>query len=152
MAEGKWKLLPCGGGNCCSVAPSITCTNCSSNTGPGEYKVVLAGVSNGTCSSCGSYDGTYILPFSFEAFGRCEWTIRITPLCGFEFEDLVVRVFPDQSVDIVLIGSGSVIILAGTESFFPDDPDCLDFVDHSFNLGSLGTCANAGTAELTALV
>lgn len=68
---------------CCSGTPSpviCTCTNCPSGSAQTWELVSIAGVTNGSCGSCTSYNGTNI---QFLHSTGCQWFPSAAGLCGF---------------------------------------------------------------------
>lgn len=73
------------GCRCCNL-----CRWCTSSPPTGRFQVTLPTITNGTCSSCAGYAGTYVLDFLIDGtsdpptnFQSCFWNYDIpSPLCG----------------------------------------------------------------------
>lgn len=98
-----------GCGPCCGV---VKCANCNAGQTMEQVQVVLAGIANGTCSNCGTYNGTFILD-RFGGSGSCCWTVFVPsgPYCdpGAGQSDLVsfaVNIGASNNVYVTLPSSG----------------------------------------------
>lgn len=65
------------GANCCNCLPGTTCCAClTRSTLRQSWTMTISGITNGTCSSCSQYNGTFILYWNYD----CHWTDwRATP-------------------------------------------------------------------------
>ncbi len=70
--------------------PCQQCGHCIVNTAALTYQAVITGIANGTCSSCGSLNGTWVLPncghYQTPSLRResdvCLYNVKFTALCG----------------------------------------------------------------------
>jgi hypothetical protein len=58
----------------CSTCGVFCNAACNDNTSPAYYQVVISGMANGSCGSCASYDGTYIL---HQTSSDCAWRYNL---------------------------------------------------------------------------
>ncbi len=69
-------------GACCC----LTCANCSSGTATQQYQIEISGLANGVCTSCASFNGTWVVDFLGDGelpFLSCRWWGSIgTTLAG----------------------------------------------------------------------
>jgi hypothetical protein len=72
---------------CCCGNP---CLNCSGGSAAhANVQVVIAGITNGLCSSCASWNGTFILVQQTPAT-PCAWQLAITRVCLANLVNLVL--------------------------------------------------------------
>jgi hypothetical protein len=73
--------MPFGGMGpaCCCRTPGV-CTYCSdAATVPSQFSVTFTGISNNTCSDCGTLNDTYVLDWVSD----CTWQVDFSDICGF---------------------------------------------------------------------
>ena len=60
-----------------------SCPACRSGA-PYQWKVTLTGISNGTCGTCNSLNGDYVLSWNGTGLdGSCTWLLTFAPICTF---------------------------------------------------------------------
>lgn len=69
------------------------CTACKRCTYAYEYEVMIAGVTNDTCGSCGSLNATYILP---NVAASCCHRLTYTGPCGVVLLEACIDVFEED--------------------------------------------------------
>jgi len=80
---GLWMPWYTGLGELC-VPCYKPCSLCLNGQAPKQVQIVLAGVTNGTCSDCGDINGTYTLDWVGIISGTCSWKyIPPNAPCGF---------------------------------------------------------------------
>ena len=57
---------------------TVLCNLCYGGTASDEVVITIAGLSNNSCGSCASYNGSFVLPYS----GSCGWVETWTNLIG----------------------------------------------------------------------
>jgi len=75
-------------------SPCVCCDNCTMSE---DYEIVLAGITNGTCSSCGDLNATYIVT----SVGTCSHELSDALACGFDRLDLSSSCLGSGDADIL---------------------------------------------------
>lgn len=72
---------------CCGVPGYGACTYCSGsgNNAPQYMTVEISGMADGTCSSCESYDGTYVCSAQLD---NCLFRVATVSHCGTSYVDI----------------------------------------------------------------
>lgn len=145
-------VLPCtaGSGTCaCTGSPTATitssdtqclpiCPNCS-NPLPETITVQLAGITNGTCSSCATFNAVFVLTRTFDTFygGPCKANYFLT-VCGVIWEVSILMATPSCIIEIKLDGTDATTRAASWQrSLAPGCPavaDCVQQIENMINV------------------
>ena len=125
--------------------PSLCDCTAAPNGVPYQFKVTLSGTTNGTCTTCSSLNGDYILTYQ----GSCVWNVNLTPaICGWRQITLSVS----QNAD------GILKLQVQLPGFIPTDTYAIASVDSSladtYTLSlstSSGVCTLPSTITVRAL-
>ena len=143
IQDGKIRVkdgqLVIGPDDSCCCSPCAYC----SGTLPMQLQLDVSGVTNGTCGSCTSINGTYVLDY-YEPNG-CYWQYAIGTICGLS----VCNAFIHPTFGVVVNIATLQFILSGSPPW-----DCASFDGLTIpwnNLGDLNCSAASATVTLTAL-
>lgn len=90
MAGGYWKKKCCPRSSSSSKSFSSSstgigdCTLCLNNVRPNRLQIDISNLANGTCSSCGSFNGSYIVTITGTnrcGLLGCKWELSIPTVC-----------------------------------------------------------------------
>lgn len=154
--------------NCPGVLGITSCSYCSpNNTAAYTYKIVLAGITNGGCSSCSSLNGTYYCTPATPGVGvqACVWRFTTPSICSItwaiEFQAGVQAgafgpgSMGDSIAGVVVDTNGADGVSQWWLVFGASPPNCTTDVNGSipFFLSGVSNCNfSSATATVTALV
>jgi hypothetical protein len=138
---------------CCPTTPPayFRCVNCSGagDNAPEYMTVYVAGIENGSCSSCATYNGTFLIGLNPGL--ECAWQSGfLDSPCGtaanWFVQVNVTLVGSDYIVSVyVRIDSGTTVF-AWQKNYGTAKPDCLEFVGLSVPYVSTAGSLCGGTA------
>jgi hypothetical protein len=96
-----------GQAGCFCCAPAAACSKCSGTT-PSEYLVEIAGVVEGTCGVCASLNASYVLAFTSDSGGVCNWDLVVSPtICNIDSVFVDHSAFPFTGTTVSVSDSGA---------------------------------------------
>jgi hypothetical protein len=104
----------------------VPCAKCSQGSAPLVVQVALAGITNGTCTTCAALNGTYVLAYKTTAAGYAVWELAFPAVCSLfthvQFKLKCGTVSgPDLSVLVANSAFGRILGWTGT---LPAAADC----------------------------
>jgi hypothetical protein len=160
LALAAW--YPCCGGTTIELGECASCSGSGDNA-PRYLTVTFSGWADSSCTSCASYDGTYVVDGPITTgLGYCSWTWTRTPgtVCGCDSESLEVQMgygYPLYGMRVIFTQTeGAQTNVYRWRNTFYAAPDCLDWDAYSvaYESRSVGitttgfSCANSGATCL----
>lgn len=148
-----------------SFSSEDSCGFCTDSLAPHTFQVVIAGVTNSTCTSCASLNATYIL--TFNAGVSCQWrlifspAVCVTPVCGafpgFNRISLTFIGGAPGTINYSVVlnstgGADQLVWQSASPITYPVDCHAIAGISLPF-LARVGTCCSGvgSTATITAL-
>ena len=140
---GKFRFDPCG--SCCP--PGNNCQACQIETAPAQMQVTLPALAEGSCGSCASFAGTYILDYQGNKENGCYKYVFSPTRCGYEDLQAYVRLYSGHyylCVELILIGHYNSI--SWWKDLGTSSPDCRYFDGEIVPIhANAGQCVGTGT-------
>ncbi len=134
---------------CCCDGDTIPCSVCIDDA-PCCYKVVLAGLTDGSCWQCACLNGTYYLQYDTECFYTTELACRVigspgASYCGVGSIELEIS-YTDPDYFMTVSMGGRVTWI---ENLGPAKLDCKNFVNQNVSYDSHTATCNGPSATCT---
>lgn len=126
---------------CCTEA----CNLCLNNIAPTRFQAAIAGVLNGTCGDCDTYNDTFIVDFVSSIPNQCDWRYNFAEVCGDTYIELVIYVV--GATTWIRVNFQPTTSLYWAKSFV--NPDCMNFNNEELTISAgspecdptaIGTC------------
>jgi hypothetical protein len=133
----------------CADCPPV-CGPCSGAV-PVELQVDISGMANGTCGSCASLDGVYVLPFNnYNLAGQvCTWIFELSGPCTLDRLAISVEeVSPGTSYDVEAGTSAGGLQDSAWNTNLGAKPDCDTFDELSLSSTITGSVCDGSAATV----
>lgn len=142
----------------CPVPPYGKCTYCTGtgDNAPEYMTVEVAGITNGTCSACNTYNGTFLIPINY-GLDPCNWQYAGSgSTCGTAVGHWFIQVnVTFSSPNYLLIGyvrfNGGASLFMWRNSNGTSKIPCLELIDEDVAFVSVsdGYCGGTPTFTVT---